>query len=391
MKKTWLLLCTLVLCLALPLSALAAYDPAKPPCQTEGHEKNDGVDHNRPEPCWITGHFNCDGLNHDYAPCGYRHHYNCDGLDHGPAVCGAQGHTSCKGRHAAAACGVAGHCAYDGQKHEAARCGIAGHFACDGLTHTAAACGIAGHAVCDGADHSRAACGRKGHSNCDGLEHAAAACGRSGHCVSDGLAHEAAPCGYEGHFLCDGRTHETAACGVEGHYACEVRAHLNKPVSQYCSAVPQHMACQGNPEHYCDPAQGGCGETYRCTNSNAHTACRMCGLLWCDRSLGGHETPCNNPNHRPCVYALQGKTWRASEHPRCDLCGGGKCTGRHGAGVCVPVCDQCGGVLRDGKTHRAPCGEHYICITKGRDHGWCGKCGQLKCRGESKEHVCPEK
>ena len=126
--------------------------------------------------------------------------------------------------------------------------------------------------------------------------------------------------------------------------------------------------------------------TYLCADSNKHTTCEMCGLLWCDGSLGGHYTPCGNRNHRPCVYAQQGKVWRASDHPRCDLCGGGKCTGKHGAGACVPVCDQCGGVLKNGKTHRAPCGEHFTCISPNRDHSWCSKCGQLKCR--DKVHDC---
>ena len=379
MKKTLVLICALVLCLALPLSALAAYDATKPACQVAGHEKGDGIDHNRPQSCWVTGHFNCDGMDHARAACGAWGHFNCDGKDHSAAACGADGHYACdKKTHAAAACGIADHCVSDGLRHVPAVCGIAGHYACDGMAHKAAVCGRSGHMGCDGGDHSRAICGKSGHTNCDGLVHALAACGRSGHCVSDDAEHEAAPCGYAGHFLCDGRTHEPAACGVEGHYACEVRAHLHKPVSKYCNAVPQHMVCQGDQQHYCDPAQGGCGKTYLCSNSNAHTACRMCGLLWCDRTLGGHETPCNNANHRPCVYRLNGKKYVKEDHQYCKYCGEAKCNGKeHGNRKCVDPCPVCGGPEKFGKSHKAECGKHMIC--QGGRHDWCDECKAYQC------------
>lgn len=380
----------LALCLMLSAAAGAlAYDTTKPPCQAEGHEKGDGIDHNRPQSCWITGHFNCDGKDHTRAACGTWKHFNCDGRDHSAAPCGAEGHYLCDRKvHEAAPCGIAGHCVSDGLRHVPAACGMPGHYACDSLKHKAAPCGTKGHMSCDGLDHTPAACGAKGHYACDGLEHAPAACGKKGHCIADGRNHGAGECGIAGHIGCVG-DHGPAVCGVEGHYACE-SGHTAK-VNPYCMAQPQHKLCEKDALHYCDPAQGGCGETYRCADSNKHTRCEMCGLLWCDDSLGGHYTPCGNRNHRPCVYAMQGKTWRWSDHPKCDLCGGGKCTGRHGPGACVPVCSQCGEPLLNGKTHRASCGEHYLCITKDRDHSRCSKCGELKCRGENKPHVCPTK
>ena len=388
MKKIISLALALCMLLSTVSGALAApYDATKPACQTPGHEKYDGVDHDRPQSCWTKGHFACDGMDHEKAACGLWGHVNCDCKDHTPAACGAEGHFACKGKHEAAACGVEGHCVSDGLKHTAAGCGVEGHLLCDGLKHKAAACGLC-HLACDGADHSKAVCGHKNHYNCDGLNHAPAICGKRGHCADDGLNHGAAECGYAGHIGCTGK-HGVAVCGVEGHYACE-SGHTTA-VNPFCMAEPQHTKCQKDEEHFCDPANGGCGETYLCKDSNKHTTCEMCGLLWCDDSLGSHYTPCGNRNHRQCYYKLQGKVWRASDHPKCHLCGGGKCSGRHGEGVCVPLCSQCGEVLKDGKTHRAKCGKHYLCITKGRDHGWCSDCGQLKCLGESKKHECSKK
>ena len=376
-----LLMVVTLLCSMLPVGALAAYDATKPACQTPGHEKHDGLDHNRPQSCWVKGHFGCDGMNHDKAVCGKWGHFNCDGKEHGESACGAQGHYLCdKLTHGQAACGLADHCVSDGKNHRPAICGQEGHYACDGMLHKAAACGKAGHMGCDGADHSKAVCGKAGHVVCDGMEHAKPECGRYGHCISDGKDHAAAACGHAGHYVCDGRNHELAACGVEGHYACEVRAHLHKPVSKYCNAVPQHMICQGDLEHYCDPAQGGCGDTYRCSNSNAHTACRMCGLLWCDRTLGGHETPCNNANHRPCVYTLNGKKYVKEEHKTCGYCGHARCTngGEHGNTKCVDPCPKCGGPEKMDKKHIAKCGEHYWC--QGGKHNWCKDCGGFVCK-----------
>jgi len=374
MKKIISLL--LALCLLLGTASCAlAYDATKPACQEPGHEKYDGVDHNRPQSCWTKGHFACDGMDHEKAACGHWGHVNCDGKDHTPAACGAEGHYNCKGRHEAAACGVAGHCISDGLTHVTAGCGVEGHLLCDGLRHKTAPCTL-GHLSCDGADHSKALCNRKGHFNCDGLAHAQAICGKWGHCAEDGRNHGAAECGKAGHIGCVGE-HGIAVCGIEGHFACE-KGHTTQ-VNKYCMAEPKHPKCYKEAEHFCDPANGGCGVTYLCEDSNKHTTCEMCGLLWCDGSLGGHYTPCGNRNHRPCVYTLQGKVWRASDHPKCHLCGGGKCSGYHGLGVCVDVCNQCGEALKDGGTHRAVCDMHFTCISGGR-HSWCNEHNTYKCQ-----------
>ena len=369
----------LTLCLLLGASALALAEEKLPPCGNPEHSLSDGMDHRRPDPCWVYGHFNCDGRDHNRASCRIGGHYGCDGRDHGLAVCGVEGHYACvPGTHATPVCGISGHCIRDKKQHVKAGCGIEGHYVCDGQKHTAASCGVYGHRNCDGEDHTRAACRVYGHTNCDGLEHALAACGISGHCVSDGKTHEGAPCGYDGHLLCDGRKHVPAACGIAGHYACEARAHKDKVLSKYCNAVPQHRVCEGNPEHYCDPAQGGCGRVYRCTNSNAHTACRMCGLLWCDRTLGGHETPCMVAEHRPCVYRLNGERYVRAEHELCPLCGNGFCDGRkHGNKRCVRACENCGRPEVYGQKHMAECGRHFSC--DGAKHDWCSECGMPRC------------
>lgn len=283
MKKMLSLLLALCLLLSLlPAGALAAYDRTKPLCQAPGHEKDDGVDHYRPQSCWVKGHFNCDGMDHAKAACNQHRHVNCDGRDHSPAACGVQG-----------------------------------HYACDKRNHGAVDCGI------------------------------------------------------EGHCLSDGKRHEPAACGVEGHFACEKRAHRDQLVSKYCDAMVQHRICQGDPEHYCDPVYGGCGDTYRCSNSNAHTACRMCGLLWCDRTLGSHETPCNNANHRPCVYAMNGEKYVKADHQYCSWCGKARCNGEeHDTYTCGEDCEACGANVRTGTTHRMPCG-HHGCVPSRARHERC--------------------
>lgn len=381
MKKTITLALALLLCLVLPVLALAQV----PECKNPEHSIGDGLDHNRPQSCWVTGHNNCDGLNHARAACGTWAHYNCDGRDHSAAPCGAAGHYACdKLNHEAASCGVAGHCTQDGKSHGAAACGIPGHYNCDGQKHQYAACGTVGHYSCDGQLHQRAACGVKGHYTCDGDEHVIAACGKSGHCISDAKTHEPAACGIAGHYTCDGKTHELADCGVADHYACDGRKHYHdKVISKYCNASPQHKVCEGDQQHYCDPAYGGCGDTYWCSKSNAHTACRMCGLLWCDRTLGSHETPCNNANHRPCVYKMQGKTYVKEDHELCHLCGEGKCSGEHGNGVCVPTCGACGMPEKFGLSHFLEGCKHNWCVTPG-SHDWCDECKTFKC-----DEKCP--
>ena len=276
MKKIISLVLALCLMLSVASCALAAYDATKPACQTPGHEKFDGTDHDRPKPCWTKGHFNCDGMDHSRAACGVWKHFNCDGREHPAAECGIEGHYACKGDH--------------GQ----ARCGVEGHKACE-----------------------------------------------------------------------------------DGHTAL---------VNDYCNAEPKHTRCQKNEEHICDPENGGCGATYACKDSKEHTTCKMCGLLVCDDSLGAHYAPCGNNNHRQCYYNLQGKVWRSSDHPKCHLCGGGKCSGSHGEGVCVAVCGQCWKPLINDSTHRTKCGVHYSCITKGLNHDWCSKHNMPKCLDSHPKH-----
>lgn len=243
-------------------------------------------------------------------------------------------------------------------------------------------CQAPGHEKDDGVDHYRPrTCWVKGHFNCDGMDHEKAACNQHRHVNCDGKDHSPAPCGVEGHYACKGK-HEAAVCGAEGHYACSGK-HSTK-VNPYCAE--QHTTCQATEEHYCDPQNGGCGETYLCKDSNKHTACKMCGLLWCDESLGKHSSPCGHDSHRICYYKQQGKVWRSDEHPICHLCGKGKCVGRHGVGACVDYCTQCGEPLIDEYTHRTECGEHYKCVTKGLDHGWCDKHYMPKCRPNHPKH-----
>lgn len=380
----------LVLCMLFGADAAFAQEEKQiPRCGNPEHYVGDGLDHTRPEICWITGHFNCDGMTHERAACKIHRHYACDGEVHEMADCGVEGHWGCDWReHETPVCGVAGHCTTDGMNHRAASCGVAGHFNCDGTGHRTAPCKTAGHATCDGMTHTRSVCGKYGHYDCDGLVHEVPVCGRSGHCSSDGLTHETAVCGYAGHVDCDGKNHAPASCGVEGHFACAGGRHYTTPISKYCNAYPQHLPCEGNPQHYCDPVYGGCGDMYTCSHSNAHTACRMCGLLWCDRSLGGHETPCDQANHRPCVYTMSGRTYVKADHDFCGYCGYPRCDGEeHGNTKCVPACQHCGYPEKMNMEHLQPCGKHYWCLTTG-NHGVC-TCGVNYACNES--HTCPAK
>ena len=376
--------------MALFVAGAVADDELKPAhCGKIGHYRGDGLNHDKSEPCWADGHTYCDGRDHSKAECRIHLHYVCDGRDHSPAICGAEGHYVCdyKGKHAPAGCGIAGHCVSDELYHVPAYCGVPGHYSCDGQYHYPADCGVPGHGMCSGGDHTRAVCGAWGHYNCIDGEHAIAACGRKGHCISDGKAHEAAPCGIAGHALCDGRDHEPGDCGVYGHFACVGGRHYAKVISKYCDAYPQHMVCEGNPEHYCDPSYGGCGDVYVCSRSNAHTPCRMCGLIWCDRSLGGHETPCENANHRPCVYTMNGKKYVKYDHDFCGYCFMPRCTAEeHGNTKCVDPCPLCGYPLKADGSHIHECGQHYAC--QAGAHGPCACGATYAC---NKKHTCPEK
>ena len=89
-------------------------------------------------------------------------------------------------------------------------------------------------------------------------------------------------------------------------------------ISEFCEEG--HTQCMGDPEHYCDPEDGGCGQYYTCSHSNSHTRCIKCGKLWCYKEHGDHkELACG---HRGCeVYGEEEK------HAQCPACGGYLCDG----------------------------------------------------------------
>ena len=294
MKKSICILLALCLVLA-AAAALAAQERVVPVCGNPEHYKGDGLDHNRPQSCWVTGHFSCDGQDHAKAECGWWGHFNCDPKPHNPAACGAEGHYVCDGRkHAAAACGIEGHCAGDGKNHNASR------------------------------------------------------------------------------------------CGIEGHYNCMPGGNGHKVISNYCNAEIKHTTCMEDTTHYCDPANGGCAKTYDCSKSGSHTECVSCGLLWCDRSLGGHSTPCGKVEHRPCAYTLRGAKYdkfRLKDHEECKYCGYYRCDnwGYHGAGKCVKICKACGEAKIKNQSHRHECGEHYGCLEDDLIHKYCEVHAQYMC------------
>ena len=129
MKK---MICLLLgLCLLLAASGALAQERVVPVCGNAEHYKGDGLDHSRPQSCWVTGHFSCDGQDHAKAECGWWGHFNCDPKPHGPAACGVEGHYVCDGKkHGPAPCGIEGHCLSDGLHHNASPCGFEGHYAC---------------------------------------------------------------------------------------------------------------------------------------------------------------------------------------------------------------------------------------------------------------------
>ncbi len=193
----------------------------------------------------------------------------------------------------------------------------------------------------------------------------------------------------------DGDATLCEACGQE-----IVRPEDHQPIqseSKYCTG--QHYRCTGTL-HPCDPSQdhnpekdgiqGGCGGQYYCRNAGNHTLCRMCGDLWCNYSQGGHQTPCGNPDHRPCQ--LSG--YRISDHQVCPWhCGGHLCNGRsHGTGegqcnYVPPVsCSFCGAI---GSQHSAvACGAH--CVNQSGDHDLCFHCATPYCNGWAHHSNCDD-
>lgn len=204
-------------------------------------------------------------------------------------------------------------------------------------------------------------------------------------------------------------------------------------ISEFCEEG--HTQCMGDPEHYCDPEDGGCGQYYTCSHSNSHTRCIKCGKLWCYKEHGDHkELACG---HRGCeVYGEEEK------HAQCPACGGYLCDGKdhtlatcgmhhateegdhtaaacgteghyncdgkdHTAAACgieghyncdgkdhaAAACGTEGHYNCDGKDHSAaPCGKHYACA-EGYDaaqHAQCPTCGDYLCDGKDHQHAATE-
>ena len=170
-------------------------------------------------------------------------------------------------------------------------------------------------------------------------------------------------------------------------------------ISEYCKEG--HTLCMGDPEHYCDPDEGGCGDYYPCSRSNSHTPCAKCGKLWCYKEHGDHkELACG---HRGCeVYGEEEK------HAQCEACSGYLCDGKdHGAAPCgikghlncdgkdhsAAACGVEGHCNCDGRDHSlAPCGEHFACAEDydAAQHSLCLTCGGYLCDGQDHLHAEPE-
>lgn len=167
-------------------------------------------------------------------------------------------------------------------------------------------------------------------------------------------------------------------------------------ISGYCNEG--HTRCMGDPEHYCDPNEGGCGEYYACSRSNSHTPCVKCGKHWCYKEHGDHtEQACG---HRGCeVYGEE------EAHAQCAACGGYLCDGKdHTHAACgieghfncdgrehsAAPCQTLGHFACDGMDHAAaPCGEHFACEEDfdAEQHAQCPGCDMYIC---SEEYVVEE-
>ena len=159
-------------------------------------------------------------------------------------------------------------------------------------------------------------------------------------------------------------------------------------ISEFCEEG--HTLCMGDPEHYCDPADGGCGRYYECSHSNSHTRYIKCDNLWCYKEHGDHkELACG---HRGCeVYGEEEK------HAQCPACGGYLCDGKdhtlascgkHHAGEAgdhtAATCGISGHYTCDGLDHSdAPCSidGHYTCDGKDHSKAPCGIDGHYTCDG----------
>ena len=364
-----------------------------------GHYRCDGYDHYQAN-CHQAGHCNAYHTTHTIkcADCRIRlcseEGYNpencrkCDACHKMLCITQDLDHTVCEG---------CGYCLWYTNGGEHTTCEYCGLYLCTeegrSARHDVLKCGE--HAYCNngGIYHKRGDCGIGGHYTCDGQEHAACPTCKLFACSDEyaALNHEQCEicgmrrcdknytwaahqlCAHCGGWLCEpGSDHRQHNCGIEGHYRCDGRWHNAEVIDKYCDATPQHKKCQGDPEHYCDPEDGGCGLYYPCSHSNRHTRCTMCGLRWCDRSNGGHETPCGVRSHRPC----QVSRFRRSEHLDCEFCGNPKCVGMHATCGVPFTCEKCWAKYYQPGDHTLPCG-HLKCA-KG-DHTECAECGGFYC------------
>lgn len=178
------------------------------------------------------------------------------------------------------------------------------------------------------------------------IEHTCEGCGETYPC-NQAEAHRPADCAQTGHLVCDGKEHSTEL------------------ISQFCNADPQHTQCSEDVMHFCDPAIGGCGKTYECSESGSHTICVACKNLWCNKSGGSHVTPdCGKVAHRECVLK---DAFNANEHKKCNGCNGYLCDGANHDHTLR--CEAgCGAQVDSADAHKMPCG-HYSCqIPAGSQH-----------------------
>lgn len=372
-----------------------------------GHYRCDGHDHYQAD-CKTDGHCRAYYMKHTRKcascrillcnPEGYnpKNCYDCETCGLSMCVSADLDHTVCEG------CGT---CMWQTRSGEHTQCPSCGLYFCTDAgkvaDHSLMRCGK--HTACNpmGLKHYKAPCGKDGHYTCDGEHDQCSGCklyvcdegyGELNHerCDCCGMRKcdpryiEAAhlTCAHCGGRLCEpGTEHTLHTCGVEGHYRCDGRWHNSEIISKYCEAEHQHRKCEGDPQHYCDPEDGGCGKYYSCKWSNVHTRCRMCGLRWCDRSNGGHQTPCGRLEHRPCQ--LPG--FRYSDHAICRYCGNPRCQGSHAhCGELLP-CPSCNEmvVYHD---HKRECG-HWVCVDG--DHSKCKLCDGFFCDGNEHQIDCP--
>ena len=374
------------------------------------------------------GHYRCDGYDHSASNCGKSGHCDAYHTKHGircsscrvrlcsedgynpvnchvcdtcnKMLCSSQDldHTPCPGCN---------RCLWTGGSVKHEQCGYCGLYFCSeegrGLRHTELSCSVHGYCDNGGIYHKRGECGISGHYTCDGSNHTACPtckvfdcseeyayinhdkceiCGMR-HCNKNYTQEAHELCDHCGDWLCRPETdHRPHYCGVEGHYRCDGRWHNTDLIDKYCDATPQHRKCEGDPMHYCDSEDGGCGQNFPCSQSNRHTRCTMCGLRWCDRSNGGHETPCGVRAHRPC----QVSRFRRSEHLDCEHCGTPKCVGMHATCGDPFTCSKCYAKYYKPGDHTRDCG-HLECA-KG-DHEQCSECEGYYC--DTTVHIKNEK